>query len=97
MADKFVLIKKPRTTNGINPLMENGRQVYKEVILPANPAKSLHEKYNEKLPEHLKYIIEDYTPPVVEKVTPVATEFTIDPEVLAAAKAQEKNVTNDKK
>lgn len=80
MAEKQILVKVPRTTNGINPLIVGGVPVYKEVVLPM-AAKAPLEKINEKLPEHLKKVITDYVEqkPVTGPVTatppkPVANE-----------------------
>lgn len=57
-----ILVKVPRTTNGINPLIgENGLPVYKEVTLPVY-AKKLIERMNEKLPQHLRRIVTDVVP-----------------------------------
>lgn len=66
MAAKQILVKVPRTTNGINPLIVGGVPAFKEVVLPV-AAKAPLEKINEKLPEHLKKVITDYSPaPSVE-------------------------------
>lgn len=45
--------------------MENGRQVYKEMILPLKAQKPL-ERINEQLPEHLRRVISLVPEPSVE-------------------------------
>lgn len=62
-----ILVKTPITSNGRDPFMENGKIKYSETILEA-AARPILEQHNNKLPTHLKHIIEDYTPPVVEEV-----------------------------
>lgn len=59
MAQKLIKVKTPLTTNGTDPVMQDGRQVYSESILVIS-AKATLEKRNAQLPQHLKVIIEDY-------------------------------------
>lgn len=52
-----LLVKKPITSNGVNPVMEGGKIIYRESIVQLTARKDL-EKINSKLPDHLKMIIE---------------------------------------
>lgn len=57
MAGK-ILVKTPVTTDGRNPLLDEKRQqVFKTTILE-KAAQPILEKLNQKLPDHLKKIIE---------------------------------------
>ncbi len=53
-----ILVKSPVTSNGRDPIMKDGRIVYKETILE-HGAKPVLEKINAKLPTHLKKVITD--------------------------------------
>lgn len=53
----YLRVSTPRTTDGVTPLMENDRLVYKEDFLPLSALKDLNEQ-NLKLPEILKKKIE---------------------------------------
>ncbi len=58
-----ILVKSPLTTNGNNPVIgKDGKMIYTESVLMAS-ARATLEKQNTFLPEHLRKIIEDYTPP----------------------------------
>ena len=61
-----ILLKVPITTDGTTPFMVNGVAQYKEVIVEAG-SRSTFEKKNEKLPEHLRLKISDYTPATVKE------------------------------
>ncbi len=63
-----ILLKVPITTDGTTPYMVNGVAQYKDVIAEAG-IRSRFEKKNEKLPEHLRIKISDYTPTAEEKET----------------------------
>ena len=57
----YLRVLKPRTSNGINPIIDGeGRMDYKETFLPLSAKKRL-EKINSKLPQHLKMKIETVT------------------------------------
>ncbi len=76
-----ILIKSPITSNGRDPIMgPDGRQTYKETIAMASARKTL-EKQNEKLPTHLKMIIEDIKPGKAQEVetTPPAGTDAVAP------------------
>jgi hypothetical protein len=60
MSQKLIKVKTPLTTNGVDPVMVDGRQSYTESILTES-ARATLEKRNTTLPQHLKVIIEDYT------------------------------------
>jgi hypothetical protein len=53
----YLRVSTPRTTDGVTPLMQNDRLVYKEDFLPLSAEEHLR-KQNEKLPEILKKKIE---------------------------------------
>jgi len=72
-----ILLKVPITTDGTTPFISSGRAQYKEVIVEAT-ARSIFEKKNEKLPEHLKVIISDYTPLTVEEEKILETKPNVD-------------------
>jgi len=63
-----ILIKKPITTNGRDPLMKGGSVQYKETIVE-DSARAAFERQNKTKPEHLKLIIEDYDPETRTKKT----------------------------
>lgn len=63
-----ILIKKPITTNGRDPLMKGGSVQYKETIVE-DSARTAFERQNKTKPEHLKLIIEDYDPETRTKKT----------------------------
>lgn len=67
-----ILLNVPITTDGTTPFMINGQAQYKEVIAEA-ASRSTFEKKNEKLPEHLRIKISDYTPKT-EKEKEIAEE-----------------------
>ena len=63
----YLRVSKPRTSNGINPIVDaDGKIEFKETFLPLTAKKKL-EKINSKLPQHLRMKIETITDEVVEK------------------------------
>jgi hypothetical protein len=56
-----ILVKKPRTYNGRDVMLNDGKIVYKETIMNAN-ARPVLERINATKPQALKMIIEDYKP-----------------------------------
>lgn len=64
-----IIVKTPITSNGRDPYMENGKMLYSETILEA-AARPILEQHNNRLPTHLKHIIEDYSPQEGEVTKP---------------------------
>lgn len=54
-----ILIKTPITTDGTTPYIIDGKAQYREDVAEAAARPAL-EKINEKLPTHLKMVIENY-------------------------------------
>lgn len=80
---KLILVKTPLTVDGNMPMFgADGKRVYSESILTDVARKPL-EKRNASLPEAIRVIIEDYTPPA-EVAETVAPEAVIKPKVQKA-------------
>ena len=56
------------TTNGRDPLMRNGQQVFKSTIVQAS-AQSIFEKMNRFKPDHLKFKFEPVGPAAPDEQT----------------------------
>lgn len=60
-----IIVKSPVTTNGRDPFLNGGQQVFKTTIVEA-AAGPLFEKMNLKLPDHLKRVIAPYPEPEIK-------------------------------
>lgn len=84
-----IIIKSPITSNGINPVLDSKGQIrYKETIVEASAEKNFL-KMNEKLPQHLKRIIEPFNAKKeVKAAEPVISEVSAEtkPKVVKSGK-----------
>lgn len=63
-----IIVKTPVTSNGRDPILNNGTITYKETIME-DAAREIVEKQNKFRPTHLKKIIESYSPNADVKVS----------------------------